>query len=107
MQRRVAIVTRRTYEQVHADYRWLSSEYEEPSDMTGGVVDGDLFRDLLANPTKRLARDMMIGLIQHWFDLGPEGACGVVPWHDPGVREIAKRYDIKLPPEYEDECDDT
>lgn len=82
-----------TYEQARKDHEYLWS-IAPANDMTGGYVDQDDLEKLLRSPTKATARECYVRQINYWFEAGPQErhARGEIPWDDPRVCEIAKRY---------------
>lgn len=55
------------YADIIKDYNALIDKWGDPSDMTGGFVDGDKFRELLQCPTKQKAASIIKSIIDYGF----------------------------------------
>ena len=82
-----------TYEQVFKDYLELKRLHdgEDPADLTGGFVDGEWYKRLLANPTKTEAKKHIFELIEYSLQSGFE-TVGNPRLYIPAVKEIYTKY---------------
>lgn len=85
------------YEQAKSGHDYLWSTYGEAYDMTGGYVDQDDLKKMLASPTKATAARCLCSQIAYWFSSGYSTTCierNVIPMNDPKVCDIAERHFI-------------
>ena len=82
-----------TYQQAFVDHKILWS-IDAASDMTGGYVDQDDLRLLLANPTRDMARDCLERQIRYWLQMGTEDGRSYeqLVREFPALQEIKERY---------------
>ena len=85
-----------TYEQALEDRDYLFRTYGPASDMTGGWVEGDYLEELLRQPTKTKAKNILSGLVCYWFETGYDrNNCydkAAPDMTDPKLVEIAARH---------------
>lgn len=86
------------YTQAQADYDYLIEHHKtEPYDITGGFGEGDFYKKLLRSPTKKVAYEHYVTLIQYSADSGFENLNNDYrkspDLKDPKTLEIYDRYD--------------
>lgn len=85
------------YSRISTDYHRVVKIWGDPSDMTGGFVDGDKFKELLKCPTKQKAASIMKSILDYGFQdktgYYNSEEHGFV-WHGkcPVLTEIYRRY---------------
>ena len=89
------------YEQAKKDHDYLWQTYGPAYDMTGGYVDSEDLKKMLARPTKWQATECLESQIAYWFEVGSESWQGRLTnpdWrNDPVVQEIAERRMLSVP----------
>ena len=79
----------RTFEKVLIDHNYLWKTYDQAED--SACMDEEAGKLLLQNPTKDLAKRILINRIRYWFDVGPEDKTR--GWlSDPVIQEMVEDY---------------
>ncbi|MCP3924524.1 MAG: hypothetical protein GY714_18275 [Desulfobacterales bacterium] len=61
------MATKKQHKEIENDYYYMVRTHGEPSDLTGGFVEGDKLEDLLKKPTITTAYNIYKSLLQYGF----------------------------------------